>query len=375
MTKREMIRRIEAVMSKRCPRRKDSDGKGYPWRYKAYKDDETSISFAFEVPIGYAAKDLMQETDAIFAALGRPVELTDHAGIVAVKVLLKDLPLEVAAPMDLRGPSRDSVMLGYDQSMKPFFHSFRVPHLLVAGMSGYGKTDLLRWILFQLIREYSPDELWIDIIDGKGFSFLPFRNVPHVRRVVRDLAGAVTILEEAKRIQNQRSDDVWTGKVSRKAANFQWRIVLIDEAAQIAPAQMNTKEERKLAQRADSAAAAISCVGREARVGLLYCTQRPDSTIINGQVKANMEASLAFRTKTVSNSEIILDRPGAEKMKQEGRVIYSGKEDVTLQVPYIGDDDKWDELLDPYRIIGGDDKDGFDGGFEGEAEDYTGDLD
>lgn len=357
-------------MMKRCPRGLDSKRQGIPWKFLAHRKTPYSVSLAFEVPTGYSFKDLVQETDAMMASLGRYVEIKNHAGVVVVDVILQEYPETIAADLDIRNPSPRHVMIGLDRGMNPVYHSFKVPHLMIGGMSGYGKTDLVRWILYQLIKSHTPDQLSIDIIDGKGFSFLPFRDIPHIRRIVRDIPGAVSVLKDAKSLMDQRSDIVWSGGERGEASRFRWHIVIVDEAAQISPGQIRDKELKKQAAIADSYAASISCVGREAQVGLLYCTQRPDVSVINPQVKANMEASICFRTKTVSNSEIIIDRPGAEKLPagKPGRVIYAASEDKVVQVPYVGDDDRWNEILDPFRVVRVPDE------VDGSSEDYTGFL-
>lgn len=375
----EYRRRIERVMEKRCPRAIETRGSGkepirHPWRFLGSQAGKYSVDLAFEVPTGYSAADLRQELDALFAACGAYIEIEDRAGAVVVSIYPEEFPMTIEfepSMLDL-APVGRNVLLGFDRQMNPIYHNFRVPHLLIAGMSGYGKTDLIRWILFQLIHRFTPEELAIEIIDMKGFSFLPFRRIPHIRRIVRDLPGALDVLKQGHKLMIDRSNKVWDADDRETVAGFRWHIVLIDEAAQIAPAQIRDPELKQLALAADSYAASISAVGREAGVGLLYATQRPSADVINPLVKANMEAALCFRTKTQSNSEIVIDRPGAERLPigKPGRAIYAATEDKILQVPYIGDDSKWRELLDPYRkeLIPSDHENGENG-------DYTGDLD
>jgi S-DNA-T family DNA segregation ATPase FtsK/SpoIIIE len=247
------------------------------------------------------------------------------------------------------------VLLGFTRDMKAVIHDFRVPHLLIGGMSGYGKTDLIRWIIYQLITRFSPDQIEIYIIDLKGFSFLPFRNIPHIKAIGRNLAHAYTILKDAVEEMNLRSSEIWDSGNRHTAKIYPWRIVLIDEAAQIAPDHFRAnKEKKKMAQECDAFAGEISCVGREAGIGLIYCTQRPDANVVNPQVKANTDASIGFRTKNRTNSEIIIGRPGAETLPEStpGRLIYSTTTDIILQVPYIGGDYEWEQLLRPYTTNG-----------------------
>lgn len=330
--------RIESVMKHAFER---------PWKLIAKRQNE----FAYEVPTGYSYKDLEGQIDALYTTCGAVIDLKEYAGVVVIKVLANDFPPSIDYNETMLTLTQNrTVLLGFDQSNHPISHNFRVPHLMVAGQSGYGKTDLLRWILFQLVTRFTPEQLQINIIDMKGFSFLPFRDVPHVK-VVRDLAGAHSVLKEGKRIMDERSNIVWNSNDRTQTQYFKWHLIVIDEASQISPLLIRDKEKRMMALECDEYAAAISSIGREASVGLFYCTQRPDSTVINPLVKANMDAVLCFRTKTELNSMIVLDRPGAEKLPhgKAGRGLYLTDELTEIQVPYIGKDDKWQELLKPYQ--------------------------
>ena len=326
------------------------------------------------VPVGYSVDDLRQESDALSASLGKLIEIKDHRGGAVIIIHNSDFPDMIPASKEWINNDYplDHVLIGFDRKKQPIFHDFRVPHLLIAGIAGYGKTDLIRWILWQLITRLTPAQLKIEIIDMKGFSFLPFRGIPHIDRIARDIPTALSVLKHATTLMKKRSNDVWTANNRAAAPLFQWHIVLIDEAAQLSPGQIRDKDLHQLAREADSYAAAISCVGREARVGLLYCTQRPDAYTINPQVKANMEASIGFRTKTQSNSEIIIDRPGLERLpaKKPGRAVYATHEDIFLQVPYVGKDPIWEEWLFPYKKEGVTHE-----GIDAKADEYNGDLD
>lgn len=373
----EARRRIEEVMRLRCPRVKETkridtttkEGQGElslpqikiktvtqkkqePWEYLKGRVTETSIDLAFVVPAGYSTQDLRQETDALFATLGRYVTIQDRAGVVVVTVSRKDFPTSVKfTPEMLQLTQGREVLVGFDRAGRPIVHNFRVPHVLIGAQSGYGKTEMLRLWLYQLINRFTPEQLHIDIIDGKGFSYKAFRGVPHVRRIARDLAGAYAILKDNRELMDRRSAQVWEEDDSDGELTFSWRLTVIDEMYVISPAGQVTKEAKQLAIAAYAHMAAISCVGREASVGVIMATQRPDVETVHPQVKQNCDVSIAFRCKTESNSKIILDRSGAEDLPHNvpGRGIYSGMEDAVFQAPYYGGRAAWNELLKPYR--------------------------
>lgn len=352
----DLNRRIQQITLLRCPNGKNKDGTVKPWALIDCQKNDYSYDLAYEVPIGYSVKDLEQETDSISASVGAHVEIKNRGGVVVVSIARKDFTDRIDYSHELLELSKDrQVLLGFTRTMEPVTHDFRVPHLLVGGMSGYGKTDLIRWIIYQLITRYSPDQLEIYIIDLKGFSFLPFRDIPHIKSIGRNLAHAYIILKEAVQEMNLRSNEIWDSGDRQSAKIYPWRIILIDEAAQISPDHFRgDADKKKMAQECDTLAGEISCVGREAGVGLIYCTQRPDAKTVNPQVKANADASICFRTKNRTNSEIIIGKPGAENLpeKTPGRLIYSTTTDTILQVPFIGDDYAWEQLLNPYTKQG-----------------------
>lgn len=360
MKVKEYIERLEAVMIAKVPRKKESKKKDkdgekivelLPWSFVASRMNEGAAEIVFRTPIGYSVIDLEKQSDAFYASCGAPVEFLDYAGAVLIRVLLENFPLSIPYEEKfLELVKGTDILIGFDRQGAPLIHSLRVPHMLIGGQSGYGKTDLERWLLLQLVHNNSPEEVEIWIVDLKGFSFLPFKGIPHITRIVRDLAGANLLLSQAVAEMERRSSLIWDSQNREQAEHFKSLFILIDEAYMISPGIV-AKEERELAMACDSAAAKISGTGREAKIGLLYCTQRPDATVINPLVKANMDCSIAFRTKTESNSIIILDEPGAEKLphKKPGRVLYSSDELKEVQVPYIGNDEAWKKILEAYK--------------------------
>lgn len=361
----EYVDRVQRITAIRCPRKivekRNKDGKvtqkiPQPWELVDARETESSIDIALWVPIGYSASDLEQELDAIAASFGLFVTLRDRKGIVQLTIAKQDFSDLIAYHPDMLSLTQGrEVLVGYTQEGKPLFHNFRVPHVLIGAQSGYGKTDLLRFWLLQLIHRFTPEQLHIDIIDGKGFSFLPFRGVPHIRRIARDLSGAAAILRDAKLTMMKRSDLVWANDDRDMTGGFCWNLVVIDELAMISPSFQVSKGDKKLAMDAYADMAAVACVGREAGVGMIMATQRPDANVVHPQVKQNCDVSIALRCKTQTNSEIILDRSGAEKLPhgKPGRGIYAGMTDVYFQTPFVGSDNVWREILAPYKSEGG----------------------
>jgi DNA segregation ATPase FtsK/SpoIIIE-like protein len=219
---------------------------------------------------------------------------------------------------------------------------------LEGGASGAGKTDWQRWIAYQLLLQGYE----VYICDMKGYSFAPFEGLVTIADDLKScrkiLLWMVKELERRKAVIQSRE----FGNREDTIATFKPIVVLIDEAADLSPSQYAAKTtDKEWAFDCDYAIGFIGRKGREPKVFCIYGTQRPDARVINKQFKDNVEASIAFRTKDHYGSQIIIDRPGAEKIdpKDKGRCIYSHGEDILVQTPFIGGDKEWEKLLAPLK--------------------------
>ncbi len=97
---------------------------------------------AFRLPIGMDYKKVLRSVGALSANLGTPVELENHYGVVVVRVIEQDFPKVM--PLEREHLRNDALLIGYNRFWEPVYHPLNV-HLLVAGASGSGKTDFLRW--------------------------------------------------------------------------------------------------------------------------------------------------------------------------------------------------------------------------------------
>lgn len=315
---------------------------GQHFRFITERSLDTVYESAWLVPAGYSILNVRPRLKTISAACGAIVELDDRGGVIIIRVVIEDLPKHVHfVESDLRP---DRLLIGYYRQREPVYHPLH-SHLLVGGASGAGKTDFLRLVIYQLVLQGYD----VRIVDMKGFSFMPFEAVPGIT-VARNPIEAMEMLAKTFRELERREQLVIQRRNRDIIKSFRPIVMIVDEAAQIAPGQ-NSGDARKIAKVCDEYCAKISQKGREPRVQLIYCTQRPDADIVNPQVKANVEAAIAFRCKTRTNSTIILDRPGAEEISPDtpGRCIYSSTRDIMTQVPYVGDDDDWNELLIPLK--------------------------
>jgi S-DNA-T family DNA segregation ATPase FtsK/SpoIIIE len=299
---------------------------------------------AYRLPMGKCANDVQMRIDAIGAAAGAPVEIVDRGGAVVLRVVEKDFPHKLQFnPADMH---EDKLLIGYNRLMDPIYH--RPMHLLAGGAAGSGKTVWLRFILYQLAQMRSV----VNIADLKGFSFFPFESLPGFK-IAKSLEETADLLHNACIELDRREQLVMRTRNRNVLKGEPYYVVVIDEAAQIAPSMYTSKEKKDYAKFCDECVARIAQKGREPKVILIYCTQRPDAKILNGQVKSNVEAALSFRTYTNYDSRIILNTEGAERISvaTPGRCIFRGDHFHNLQVPFISEEDlEWDKLLAPLKV-------------------------
>jgi hypothetical protein len=282
---------------------------------------------------------------ALVAACGCEVELLDYAGLLVVRVIEKDWDKELKFnPKHLK---KEFLLIGYDRLLEPVYHPFTVS-MLEGGASGSGKTDWQRWICYQcLLQGYE-----VYICDMKGYSFSPFDGL--VTDLAEDLENCARILEKLVKEIEDRKQIIKSkvfGERDETIATFKPIVVFIDEAADLAPSEYAKGADKLLAARCDRAISIIGRKGREPKVLCIYATQRPSKDIVNKQYKSNCEASIAFRTNDHYESQIIIDRPGAEDISPEnrGRCLYKFGKVTLVQVPYIGKDKEWKALLAPLK--------------------------
>ena len=204
--------------------------------------------------------------------------------------------------------------------------------ILIGGSSGSGKTNLLQALILQLAAKHTPSELQVAIVDTKEVDFTGgWHGLPHLfQPVAHDLDKAATLIErvEAERIRR---------KAAMNAAGVSdWRdldnsppllLLIVDEAADFA---------------STGAMETLTMVGRKGRafgMSIIVGTQYPTSRVISPQLKANLTRRIAFRTSTRTESQVILDRNGAEGLGRPGLALtYIGQRWREVQVLRTGDD-------------------------------------
>jgi DNA segregation ATPase FtsK/SpoIIIE, S-DNA-T family len=236
--------------------------------------------------------------------------------IVAVREILEALPNRGTVPPLW-------MALGKDITGRPVFGDLgKMPHLLVAGATGAGKSVCLNTIIASLLVSATPDQVQLLMIDPKRVELTVYNGIPHlIKEVITDArmaAGALFEMTKEMDTRYERFAKAGVRKIEEYNAKYPdeklpYVVIMIDELADlmlVAPAKVETTIMR-LAQ-----------LARATGIHLIVATQRPSVDVITGLIKANIPSRIAFAVSSQVDSRTILDMAGAERLLGRGDMLY-----------------------------------------------------
>jgi S-DNA-T family DNA segregation ATPase FtsK/SpoIIIE len=221
-----------------------------------------------------------------------------------------------------------TVALGKDIVGKPFVTDIRkLPHLLVAGTTGSGKSVGINAMILSLLYRNDPDQLKLMLIDPKMLEFSMYNDIPHLitpviiepAKAIAALANMVGEMERRyKLMAESRTKNIenYNQKIKREASAepFPYIVVIIDELADL---MMNGGKEVELS------IARLAQKSRACGIHLVVATQRPSVDVVTGLIKANLPSRLSYRVGQRIDSKVILDQMGADSLLGRGDGLFT----------------------------------------------------
>lgn len=246
----------------------------------------------------------------------------------------------ISAPEFTQHRSKLALALGKDTLGRPLVADLRnMPHLLIAGATGSGKSVCLNSLLLSLLFRTTPEEAQFLLIDPKMVEMTVYRDIPHLllpvitetKSAIESLKWMVGEMERRYRLfsqNNARSIDIYN---SREVERIPYIVVVVDELADLITVA-RTEVELSIIR--------LSQLARSAGIHLIISTQRPSVNVITGVIKANFPVRIAFQVASKVDSRTILDANGAEKLLGRGDMLYlspSGLHPIRAQGCYLPD--------------------------------------
>ncbi|RRJ54828.1 DNA topoisomerase III [Paenibacillus oralis] len=240
-----------------------------------------------------------------------------------------------------------SFPIGMDMSGEPVFAAIpKMPHLLVAGTTGSGKSVFLNSLIVSLLYGHTPDQLKFLFIDPKMVELSVYETIPHlfgpivtdVRRALIALKKLVVEMEKRYEILRQygvRNIESYHERVlsvNHTAPRMPYIVLVIDELADL---MIQTGPE------VEDCIQRLSQLARAAGIYMIIATQRPSKQVISPVIKANLPVRIAFAVANHHDSQVILDEPGAEELLGQGDMFYLPKDGAKRRLvsAYVSDDE------------------------------------
>jgi S-DNA-T family DNA segregation ATPase FtsK/SpoIIIE len=312
----------------------------------------TVTQYAIEIPAGTKLSKILALQNDLALALATP---TGNVRIEApipgkslVGIEIPNISSETVALKNIlqndsmrSNKSKIAVGLGLDVSGNPIIADIgKMPHVLIAGTTGSGKSVLMNALIATLLFRASPQEVKLILVDPKRVELTEYNDIPHLLTPV--IVEPEKILSAIKWAAGEmdRRYKLFHGATVRNITSYNelsgfqalpYIVIVIDELQNLmefAPGEVEATIVR------------LASMARATGIHLVLATQRPSVDVITGIIKANIPCRIAFNVSSMVDSRVILDQPGAEKLLGKGDMLYvppDASKSMRIQGVYVSD--------------------------------------
>lgn len=282
------------------------------------------VSLTDDLALALAAKDIRIEAPIPGkSAIGIEVPNSEVA-VVSLREVLE-------SPQYQDASAKLTVALGRDISGEPIVADLtKMPHLLVAGATGSGKSVCINGLIMSILFKAKPDEVKLMMVDPKMVELNVYNGIPHLlapvvtdprrasvalKKVVAEMERRYTLFAKtgSRNIEMYNQQIQMQDGINQKSQVLPYIVVIVDELADlmmVAPGEV------------EDAICRLAQMARAAGIHLIIATQRPSVDVITGVIKANIPSRIAFGVSSMADSRTILDMGGAEKLLGRGDMLY-----------------------------------------------------
>lgn len=308
------------------------------------------VMYALSIPLGINVKKIATLSENIALSLGVDSKAVRIDSIPETTYLGIEVPRfqrdmvrvkEIMSSNEMSGTKATlPIPIGKDINGDQIIGDIqKMPHLLIAGATGSGKSVLTNGFITSLIMKKTPDELKLILVDPKQVEFIDYNGIPHLLHpvitdmdlVVKALKWSVAEMDKRYSILAAnlvRNIEGYNNKMGFAAMPY--IVIVIDEMADMMMTSNKIESENSIVRLAQKA--------RAVGIHLILATQRPSVNVITGIIKANIPGRIAMSVTSSTDSRVILDRIGAESLMGKGDLLYKAPDktkSVRLQCPNI----------------------------------------